>query len=72
MPGPGDTVVGGHAVLVVGYAFDNKIPGQPTAVWIVENSWGAGWGERGFFSMPASYLTNPNLAGDFWKISLVS
>ncbi len=35
-----------HAVLIVGWD-DTKCGGQ--GAWIVKNSWGAGWGENGFF-----------------------
>lgn len=34
-----------HAVLLVGY--------QSTGVWIIKNSWGTGWGERGYIRIPA-------------------
>ena len=64
MPGPSETVVGGHAVLAVGYD-DTK---QRV---IVMNSWGRGWGMKGYFTMPYGYLTDPDLAADFWTIRLV-
>jgi C1A family cysteine protease len=64
MPKPREGVVGGHAVLAVGY--DDK-----TERFMVRNSWGASWGKRGYFTMPYSYLLTDNLSDDFWTIRLV-
>jgi C1A family cysteine protease len=65
MPGPTESVLGGHAVMAVGYD-------ESKQVFIVRNSWGPGWGIKGYFTMPYAYLTNPHLADDFWTIRLVS
>jgi C1A family cysteine protease len=64
MPLPGENVVGGHAVLAVGY--DDK-----TQCFMVRNSWGTSWGKRGYYTMPYSYLLTENLSDDFWTIRLV-
>ena len=64
MPQPNEPVVGGHAVMAVGYDDNNK--------WfLVRNSWGEDWGMKGYFTLPYSYLLEPNLADDFWTIRLV-
>jgi C1A family cysteine protease len=64
MPRPGEGVIGGHAVLAVGY--DDK-----AQRFMVRNSWGTRWGKRGYFTMPYSYLLTENLSDDFWTIRLV-
>jgi C1A family cysteine protease len=44
--------LGGHAVLAVGY---KKIQGK--AYIIVRNSWGEGWGDKGYFYLPESFFS---------------
>src|SRR5208282_408149 len=61
MPGLNENVIGGHAVLVVGYSDEDQ-------VFIVRNSWGTGWGLNGYFLIQYTYLSNPDLADDFWTI----
>jgi C1A family cysteine protease len=64
MPGPTEAVLGGHAVLAVGYDDKNN--------WfIARNSWGPKWGVKGHFTMPYSYLLDDNLSDDFWTIRAV-
>jgi len=64
MPAPKEKVVGGHAVMAVGYD-------DSTQHFIIRNSWGTGWGLQGYFMLPYAYPTNSNLADDFWTIRMV-
>lgn len=65
MPQFTEKQVGGHAVMAVGYD-------DAQQRFIVRNSWGAGWGMNGYFTIPYAYLTDNNLADDFWTIRIVS
>lgn len=64
LPVNGEKLLGGHAVLVVGYD-------DATQRFTVRNSWGNDWGNNGYFTMPYEYLTNPKLASDFWTLRTV-
>jgi C1A family cysteine protease len=64
LPKSGEAAVGGHAVVGVGY--------DDAKQWfIVRNSWGGKWGMAGYFTLPYAYLSDENLASDFWTIRIV-
>jgi len=63
MPKKSESVLGGHAVLAVGYNDKQKR-------FLVRNSWGDGWGKHGYFTMPYAYLADRNLSDDFWTIRI--
>jgi hypothetical protein len=63
MPDPKDVQRashGAHAMCCVGYSDVDQ-------VFIVRNSWGTDWGDKGYCYMPYHYLMNPNFnLGDSW------
>lgn len=61
LPTANEQCLGGHAVLAVGFD-DSK------QAFLIRNSWGQEWGQSGYFWMPYQYITNPQLASDFWII----
>jgi C1A family cysteine protease len=65
MPEEDEKSLGGHAIVCVGYDDKKK-------VWIMRNSWGETWGDKGYFYLPQEYLTDANIASDFWTIRKVS
>ena len=64
LPQASEQVLGGHAVLAVGYD-------DAQQRFLVRNSWGTGWGMAGYFTIPYAYVTDTNLADDFWTVRVV-
>lgn len=64
MPSKTESVLGGHAVMAAGYDDSKK-------AFIIRNSWGDAWGQKGYFLMPYDYITSTDLADDFWTITQV-
>ncbi|HEY9720478.1 MAG TPA: C1 family peptidase [Oscillatoriaceae cyanobacterium] len=50
MPKKGESILGGHALLLVGYNDAKK-------QFIVRNSWSSGWGDHGYFYMPYAFAS---------------
>jgi C1A family cysteine protease len=65
MPGPKEKVLGGHAVMAVGYD-------DGARRFVIRNSWDSDWGQKGYFTMPYDYLSpDKNLADDFWTVRIL-
>lgn len=64
IPAPSGSVIGGHAVLFVGYD-DNK------SLLKFKNSWGKSWGDNGYGYLPYSFVTSRNVF-DIWTVYSVS
>lgn len=61
MPLPSEENLGGHAMLACGYSDKDQ-------VFLVRNSWGTDWGDKGYCYIPYEYLTNTDLTGDCWTL----
>ena len=72
-PMPGEKILGGHAVMAVGYEdkieIANTNPDGPTrkGAFLIRNSWGPAWGLEGYGWLPYEYLLK-GLAIDWWSI----
>jgi len=72
-PTSGEKIVGGHAVCAVGYDDAMKIANTEarkkttSGALLIRNSWGAGWGEKGYGWLPYEYIL-AGLAQDWWSL----
>jgi hypothetical protein len=53
--------IGGHCMLIVGYD-------KPKKMFIVRNSWGEGWGDRGYCRIPFEVIEKCSPPDTFWII----
>jgi C1A family cysteine protease len=70
-PAAGERVLGGHAIVAVGYDDDYVISNangpDTTGALKIRNSWGTDWGDEGYGAIPYEYIAQ-ELAQDFWVI----
>jgi hypothetical protein len=59
-----ESVLGGHAMLAIGYD-------DAQQRFFFRNSWGPGYGNGGYGTIPYAYLMDNHLSDDFWTIRLV-
>ena len=62
LPESHESLLGGHAIILVGYDDEKEN-------FIFRNSWGQTWGDNGYGYIPYSYITDKELASDFWIIT---
>jgi len=66
MPQPHEQALGGHALFCCGYQDDPAYAGG--GYLIVKNSWGTGFGDKGYIYLPYAYV-QPKLMSDIWTAS---
>ena len=72
-PSPGESIRGGHAIVVAGYDDHLVIKNQPggpqtTGAFLIRNSWGTGWGDHGYGWLPYDYVLH-SIAKDWWSLT---
>jgi len=64
LPTSSSDKVGGHAILACG--FDDS-----QNAFLIRNSWGDQWGDKGYFWMPYEYVGKLKRGSDFWVLNTV-
>ncbi len=73
LPTNKEELVGGHAVMAVGYDDSLKIKNtragakETKGAFLIRNSWGKSWGQDGYGWIPYAYVTE-YLADDWWVL----
>ena len=72
-PTSGENILGGHAVVTVGYddklKIKNSNPGgaETTGALLIRNSWGTEWGSSGYGWLPYEFVLK-GIAVDWWSL----
>jgi C1A family cysteine protease len=71
-PCDNENIIGGHAIVVAGYDDSKKIQNttcneETTGAFLIRNSWGTNWGEKGYGWFPYEYVLR-GIALDFWTV----
>lgn len=72
-PTAGEKIVGGHAIVAVGYDDNMTIKNtnagaaETRGALLIRNSWGTGWGLAGYGWLPYEYVLR-GLATDWWSL----
>jgi C1A family cysteine protease len=72
-PTSGEKIVGGHAIVAVGYDDKVKVKNtnpkgtETTGALLIRNSWGTDWGMGGYGWLPYEYILR-GLAVDWWSL----
>jgi C1A family cysteine protease len=64
IPAIGERILGGHCMNICGW-------NDKEGMFDVRNSWGEGWGIKGYCKIPYEYILNRKFSSDFWVINLV-
>ncbi len=65
MPTDSDEFLGGHALCCVGMSLKKQ-------AFLVRNSWGPDWGDKGYFWLPFKYAADSQLVDDLWTIRKIN
>ncbi len=61
LPRAGEKDMGSHAMLACGYSDKDE-------VFVVRNSWGTDWGDKGYCYVPYDYLADSEQTDDCWTV----
>jgi C1A family cysteine protease len=66
-PKKGEQILGGHAIVAAGYDDNMIIKNASPGALLIRNSWGTGWGDKGYGWLPYDYVLT-GLAIDWWSL----